>query len=67
MPFIGEISAIGAATLWSSSSFIFTEASVRIGSIQLNVSRMFLALIFLTITILALNLGFAITCGSFTF
>jgi drug/metabolite transporter (DMT)-like permease len=51
MPFIGEISALGAAFLWSFSSFVFTAASHRISTIQLNISRMIIACILLVITI----------------
>lgn len=48
---IGELSALGAAVLWSSSSFLFTEASIRIGPIQLNVDRMIVAALLLLITV----------------
>ncbi len=47
----GELIALLTAFLWSGTSFAFTEASKRIGSLQLNVSRMSLALIFLFIII----------------
>lgn len=50
MIFLGELSALSAAMLWSTSSFIFTEATFRIGTIQLNISRMIIAALFLLIT-----------------
>ena len=40
MLYFGEISALLAALMWSTSSFVFAAASVRIGAIQLNISRM---------------------------
>ena len=57
MPYLGEISALITAFFWSGTSMAFTEASIRIGSIQLNVSRMFLAsfLLFLTVLIAQIN------------
>jgi drug/metabolite transporter (DMT)-like permease len=48
--YIGELSALSAALLWSFSSFVFTEATFRIGTIQLNISRMILASLLLLIT-----------------
>jgi drug/metabolite transporter (DMT)-like permease len=49
----GEIVALITAFLWSGTSIAFTEASRRIGSIQLNVTRMILASIILTVIIYA--------------
>lgn len=49
MQFIGEIAALITALLWSGSSIVFTEASRRIGSQQLNVNRLIAALCFLFI------------------
>lgn len=56
--FIGEISALTAAFLWSNSSIIFTSASIRIGSVQLNVDRMLLASLYLIITVLIFKIDF---------
>lgn len=53
MPFLGEISALLTAICWSGSSLSFAEAAKRIGSVQLNISRLLLAAIFLLVTILA--------------
>jgi drug/metabolite transporter (DMT)-like permease len=58
---IGEMAALGAAFLWSTSSFVFTSASLRIGTIQLNISRMVLAAILLMITIWIFDIEYAIT------
>jgi drug/metabolite transporter (DMT)-like permease len=49
----GELIALFTAFLWSGTSIAFTEASRRIGSLQLNVTRMILAsvILFFIITI----------------
>jgi len=57
MLFIGEFAALFAAFLWSNSSIVFTAASLRIGSIQLNVDRMLMAVVYLIITILVFNIN----------
>ncbi|MDE3057051.1 MAG: DMT family transporter [Bacteroidota bacterium] len=51
MPFLGELSALLTAVCWSGSSLSFAEAAKRIGSVQLNISRLMLATIFLLVTI----------------
>jgi drug/metabolite transporter (DMT)-like permease len=61
MPYIGELSALGAALLWSFSSFLFTAVAIRIGTIQLNLSRMILASLFLIITIYSLNIDYKVS------
>ncbi|HRP01066.1 MAG TPA: DMT family transporter [Candidatus Kapabacteria bacterium] len=59
MLFLGELAALLTSFLWSNSSFIFTAASMRIGSIQLNVDRMLVSLLYLILTIIIfhINLG----------
>lgn len=47
--FLGEIAALITALLWSVSSIVFAEASVRIGSQQLNINRLLFAALFLGI------------------
>ena len=61
MHYVGEISALLTAILWSATSLLFSEASHRLGSIQVNIIRLILASIFLTITILLMNLSFNIS------
>jgi drug/metabolite transporter (DMT)-like permease len=60
---IGELAALITACFWSTSSIAFTEASVRVGPMYVNVTRMIFAVIFLLITILIIsapiNLSFA--------
>ena len=53
MPLLGEFASLITAMLWSSSSIVFTEASRRIGSQQINVDRLIVASICLFITILS--------------
>ncbi|MHB1686935.1 MAG: DMT family transporter [Ignavibacteriaceae bacterium] len=61
MPYTGELSALLTAFLWSVSSFAFTEASERMGSLQLNVNRIFMAAVFLYATIIISGIGFSIS------
>ena len=58
MAYLGEISAIITAFLWSGTSFAFTNAAQRIGSLQLNVNRIILATIFLFFIILIANFNY---------
>jgi len=51
MPFLGEISALLTAFLWSGTSVAFSGAASRIGSVQLNINRLFVAAAFLLLTI----------------
>ena len=55
MPFIGEISALLTATLWGGTSLAFTAAIRRVGSVQVNVTRMVLASCYLLITVLVMG------------
>lgn len=59
--FIGEISALTAALLWSNASIVFTAATIKLGPIQLNVDRMALATLLLAITIMILGLSYSVT------
>ncbi|MHC1737952.1 MAG: DMT family transporter [Ignavibacteriaceae bacterium] len=49
--FLGEIAALITALLWSFSSIVFAEASIRIGSQQLNINRLLFAAFFLGIVV----------------
>jgi drug/metabolite transporter (DMT)-like permease len=57
MNYIGEISALSTAVLWSATSLFFSEASQKVGSLQVNIMRLLLATIYLAITIIVLNLS----------
>lgn len=56
MPLLGEIAALVTALLWSATSIVFTEASIRVGPFYVNVTRMFMALLYLSVTLLILNI-----------
>ncbi|GAK56016.1 hypothetical protein ANT_07880 [Candidatus Vecturithrix granuli] len=62
MPFLGEFSALGAAALWAATSMIFAKVTVKIGSVQANISRMMVATLLFVISIalfrLPINLSF---------
>ncbi len=61
MSLIGELSALLTSFLWSISSFAFTAASERMGSLQLNVNRLFIAAAFLFATIILGGISFSIS------
>ena len=58
MDYIGEISALATAFCWSITSYAFTNASRRIGAIQVNIDRMVFAsiLLFVVISIFGISL-----------
>ena len=61
IPYIGELSALLTAFLWSGSSFAFTAAAERLNSLQLNINRIFIAAVFLYATILLSGIQFSIS------
>jgi len=58
MLYLGELSALITAFLWSGTSFAFSNAAKRIGSLQLNVNRIILATIFLFFIIIFANFNY---------
>ncbi|MDY0093367.1 MAG: DMT family transporter [Candidatus Vecturithrix sp.] len=62
MPFLGELSALGAASLWAVTSMIFAKVTVKIGSVQANIARMMVATLLFAISVvlfrLPINLSF---------
>ena len=60
MPYVGELSALLTAFLWSGTSFAFSSAAVKIGSLQLNINRMLLAAVFLFLTIEIGNINYSV-------
>lgn len=48
MPFAGEIAAVATAVCWTITSLAFESAGKRVGSLQVNLIRLALALIFLS-------------------
>lgn len=55
MPYLGELSAMMTAVLWSFTSIFFSEASIRVGSLQVNITRLLFATLFLSLTILIMG------------
>jgi drug/metabolite transporter (DMT)-like permease len=58
MPFLGELSALITALLWSVGSYAFTHAVENIGSVQLNMNRLMLAAVLLFLTIVIFNFNY---------
>ncbi|NOX17083.1 MAG: DMT family transporter [Chlorobi bacterium] len=58
MQYIGEIFALMTAVMWSVTSIVFTEASVRVGSSVVNITRLVLAAVYLSVTILIFGFPF---------
>lgn len=61
MLFIGEISSIVTAILWSGTAIVFTEATKLVGSLTVNITRLILATIYLVTTIILFNLHYLIS------
>lgn len=57
MPFLGELSALLTACLWSGSAMVFASATNRVGSFQVNITRLILAAIYLALLTLVLQLN----------
>ena len=67
MPFLGEISALVTATLWGGTSLAFSAAIRRVGSVQVNVTRMALAAVLLSLTVFVLGFPTDVSAGQFVF
>lgn len=52
---LGELAALITAILWSMTSIAFSEASNRVGSMYVNVTRLFFAVAYLSVTIIIIN------------
>ncbi len=50
MPYLGEFAALATAICWSVTSVVFTAAGRRIGALQVNLYRLPLAVLLLTLT-----------------
>ncbi len=61
MPYIGEISALVTACLWSVTSFLFAFASEKVGSVQVNINRIILAAIILFLIIIASGIDYSLS------
>ena len=60
MPFLGEISALITASLWAGSSLFIAGISSKIGSVQTNIGRMLVSLVFFLFSIFAFRLPLSI-------
>jgi len=67
MPLLGEIAALITALLWSGTSIAFAEASLKIGSVMVNVSRLVFAAFYLGLTILLVGLEIHLSSSQYFF
>ncbi len=61
MPYIGEISAIVTACLWSVTSFLFAFAAEKVGSVQVNINRIILAAIILFLIVAVSGIDYTLS------
>jgi drug/metabolite transporter (DMT)-like permease len=66
IPYVGEICALLTAAFWSCSSLVFSAASARVGSVLVNISRLFLALIYLSVLLLIFRIDPYVTTAQAT-
>ncbi len=59
IPFAGELASLLVAVLWTGTSISFSEASIRVGSIHVNITRMLFAFTYLSLTVLIM--GFSVS------
>jgi drug/metabolite transporter (DMT)-like permease len=61
MPYAGELSALATAVLWTGSAIAFAAATVRVGSVYVNVVRLLIAVVLLFVTIFLFNIPIQIS------
>lgn len=61
MPYIGEISALITAVLWSGTAIAFTQATQIVGSYVVNITRLLLATAYLILVIFLFNLNYQVS------
>ncbi len=66
MLYLGELSALATAFLWSGTSLAFSSAAEKTGSLQLNINRMIMASVLLISTILIMNFSFNLSSSQYT-
>jgi len=59
--YLGEIAALATALLWSVTSIFFSEASNRVSSLVVNITRLIFAAILLLLTVLIFNIPISIS------
>lgn len=57
MPFLGEFAGLLTALCWSGSSMVFAAAASRVGSVQVNLSRLMIAAVLLCAVVFLFGLG----------
>ena len=62
---IGEIASLGVAVCWTMSALYFEKAGQKVGSLSVNIIRIFLAVIFLGITLVLTGNSFFPTDATF--
>lgn len=65
MNYLGELSALLTAILWSGTSIAFSSAAEKIGSLQLNINRMIFASLFLISAISIMGYKFDLSNSQF--
>lgn len=65
MMYLGELSALLTAFLWSGTSLAFSSAAEKIGSLQLNINRMIFASLFLISTIFIMGYSFNLSTSQY--
>ncbi len=56
MLYVGELSALVTAVMWTGSAFAFAAATARVGSVYVNAVRLVAAVVFLAVTIIVFNI-----------
>ena len=66
MPFLGELYGLLTAFMWTGSSLTFAAATVRVGSVYVNVARLVIAALLLLVTVAVFQLWGQITSSQFS-
>jgi drug/metabolite transporter (DMT)-like permease len=61
MPFVGELSALLAATSWAATSMIYENVTPKIGSVSTNISRMIIGTVLFVTTITIFDIQIALS------
>ncbi|HVN48573.1 MAG TPA: DMT family transporter [Bacteroidota bacterium] len=67
MPYAGEISALLTAALWTGSSMAFAAATLRVGSMYVNVVRLIMAALLLPLILLTAGISFSVSSTQISF
>lgn len=61
MPFVGELSALLTAGFWAGSAMVFAAATARAGSMPVNLARLILATLYLSVLIALMGFSVSIS------